>query len=442
MLIALGLAGAWMTLDPLQWLHPASTDTRVSVSDYVCPMHRHLHSDLPGHCPICGMDLVPADSLQVTKTHQGSFETVHLSATRRNLLSVRTARVVRGDLPRSIDALGKITRIDPTARRVVTPPVAGKLVYLAEKYQGDEITPGELLFSVFSDALGQVQSDYQRAFAAGRTDAAGAMIPGLRRAGLTEKAIAALQTGAAPNFPASVYASEPGVVFARRGQVGARVSSGFTVFNLGGDYQVAEVTAEIFERQWSQIAKGQPATMELRGMPGTVFHGEVTRVEPPVGYTTRSLEIKLKFKTRDRNLAQSTFAHVRIQANTRHKLLLAPSDAVIRTGEGERVVVVDDEGGFRPVTVETGEESQGFTEVLSGLHEHDMVVVSGQFLIDSESNILAGLRRLSSDSVDPVEAEQGTPLVQGKLHGQSESSAGQSTGHGEENDAGKLRDES
>ena len=125
------------------------------------------------------------------------------------------------------------------------------------------------------------------------------------------------------------------------------------------------------------------------------FPGIVSRVEPPVGYTTRSLEIKLKFKINDARISQSMFAQVSISGTPRKNLLLVPSAAVIRTQDQQRVVKTDGHGNFQPVVIVAGEESMGLTEVISGLKEGDMIVTSGQFLIDSESQLLAGFNRMS-----------------------------------------------
>jgi Cu(I)/Ag(I) efflux system membrane fusion protein len=123
------------------------------------------------------------------------------------------------------------------------------------------------------------------------------------------------------------------------------------------------------------------------------------RVEPPVGYTTRSLEVALKFKTDHPGISQSMFAHVSILGQAKRNVLTVPSDTVIRTGEGERVVLVRGDGRYQPVPVVAGDEAGGRTEIVSGLEAGDEVVASGQFLIDSESNLLSGFRRMYTPGV-------------------------------------------
>lgn len=362
---------------------------------YVCPMHSEIHADDPGTCPICGMQLV-VQRAAPAKEDGGRWPAVRIKPGVLHNLGVRTATAARGQLQRSIDTIGKITRVDPMARRTITPPLRGELIYVADKAAGDIVTAGELLFSVVSPALFEHQQAFQDAFLAGDRATAQAMVPELTGMGLSSDQIARLQSGSVPELPVEVHAFEDGVVYTQRGRAGDQVHEGFTVFNVGGNYQVIEVTAEIFERQWGWVEEGQSARMRVRGLPGLVFEGEVVRVEPPVGYTTRSLEVGLRFRTDHPELSQSMFANVSILAQPLRDVLLVPRDTVIRTGTGERVVKVLDADHFQPVAVTAGEQAGGMIEIRSGLAAGDRVVASGQFLIDSESNLAAGFRRLAT----------------------------------------------
>jgi len=372
---------------------------RTASSHYVCPMHPGITADTAGSCPVCGMDLVMQKS-GATDSAQSEFPVVSVSSSVVHNLGVRTSTVEHGNLQRSIETIGKITRVDPMARRTITPPIRGELLYIADKQAGDLVNAGELLFSVASEELYEHQKAFQDAYQSGDRATANAMIPALSEMGLTSEQIAGLQVGDEPGMPVEVHAFEDGFIYTRRGRVGEQVHTGFTVFNVGGNYRVIEVTAEIFEQQWSWVKEGQQARMTVRGLPGVIFEGQVVRVEPPVGYTTRSLEVGLKFKTDNPQLSQSMFAHVSIVGQPLRNVLLVPTDTVIRTGRGDRVVVVRGENIFQPLPVVAGEESDGMIEIRSGLQVGDKVVASGQFLIDSESSLRAGFRRLATPGVE------------------------------------------
>lgn len=392
-----------------------------TASHYVCPMHAGIVSNEQGSCPVCGMELVVQQAINVSASEDG-LPLVTISPSVMHNLGVRTATAAYGDLQRSIETIGKITRVDPMARRTITPPIRGELVSIADKQDGDFVTAGELLFTVKSDELFEHEQAFQQAFQSGDRATANAMIPQLSKMGLSPEQIARLQTGEEAQIPVEVYAFEDGFIYTRRGFVGEKVHTGFTVFNVAGDYRVIEVTAEIFERQWGWVEQGQKAHMTVRGLPGTVFEGDVVRVEPPVGYTTRSLEVVLKFKTDNPELSQSMFAHVSIAGQPRSHVLMVPTDSVIRTGKSDRVVLMRGENRFQPIPVVAGEEAGGMIEIRSGLEAGDQVVASGQFLIDSESNLQAGFRRLSTPGavraenvrVKPVQREHSAdPVTEG-----------------------------
>lgn len=361
---------------------------------YLCPMHPETAFDSPGDCPICGMSLVRHQHSHDLGGSNNALPAIRISPAVKHNLGIKVAKASLGELKHSIETLGKITRIDLTARRIINPPSEGIISYIVDKRSGDEVIAGELLFSISSEQLLEQQRLFQELIAAGDSSEASLMIPQLIKLGLNHKQISKLQAGEPAKFTAHVYAREEGYIFSRRGEVGDSIPTRFTVFNIGSNYQVVEVTAEIFERQWGWIKEGQQANMTVRGLPGMIFSGKVVGVEPPVGYTTRSLEVRLKFKTDNPGLSQSMFAHVSISGQSRKNILMVPRDTVIRTGDEDRVVLITADGLFQPTTVVVGEESSGMIEIISGLAKNDTVVSSGQFLIDSESNLQAALKRM------------------------------------------------
>ena len=378
----------------------------LSKQKYVCPMHSHIISDHEGSCPICGMNLVAkkVEKKIVVNHHnehgQRQYEPVEINTSNLQKLAIKTEIVTLGKLSHEIETLGKITRIDPMAKTRITPPINGKLSYVVDKYSGDTVKQDEHLFSVISDELFSLQKALKKAYGSGDKTRANGLVDKLSAMGIDAEQIAKLQQGAAANLPIKIYALENGFIFAKRGRVGQNITDSFTVFNLGGNYQVIEVTAEIFERQWDLVKEGQSATMQMRNLPGETFSGIVERVDEPVGYTTRALEVRIKFKTDRTDLSQSTFARVIIKGKTRHQLITLARDAVIRTADGDRVVKVLKDGYFQPVAVVVGEESNGRIEIRSGIKVGDKVVSSGQFIIDSESNIQSALKRMMTDNKD------------------------------------------
>ncbi len=376
---------------------------QVEASTYVCPMHSHIVSHEADSCPVCGMDLVLNKSAEHSDNNE-PYPEVRITPAIAHNLGVKTAIVERGDLTHTIETIGKITRVDPMARSRVISPINGTIINMVDKYAGDTVKQDEFLFSISSEDLFSKQKEFQLAFMSGKKAIASTMIPELVSMGLDAEQVAKLQQGEEAVLPVMIYAKEDGYIFSRRGKAGEKITSSYTVFNLGGDYQVIEVTAEIFERQWDLVKEDQPASMQLRNLPGKVFYGVVDRVDEPVGYTTRALETRLKFKTNFKGMTQSTFARIIIEGKTKHNVITVPRDAVIRTEQGDRLIHVLDDNTYQPVEIQTGEESNGKIEIISGIDPGCEVVVSGQFLIDSESNLLSELNRMTA--IKPSKKEQ------------------------------------
>ena len=135
-------------------------------------------------------------------------------------------------------------------------------------------------------------------------------------------------------------------------------------------------------------------------MPGVEFEGQVDRTDREINFSTRTLPVYVGFSTADPRIRYGMLVEVTIHAADRENVLQIPREALLRTGEGSRVIVVRGDGRFQPVEVVPGLESGEFLEVISGLEEGPEVVVSGQFLIDSESSLMADFQRMETGDND------------------------------------------
>ena len=139
--------------------------------------------------------------------------------------------------------------------------------------------------------------------------------------------------------------------------------------------------------------------MRVPTLPGTEFTGQVDRTDREINFSTRTLPVYVGFNTADPRIRYGMLVDVTIEAAARQNVLRIPRDALIRTGSGDRVIVARGEGRFQQLEVIPGLESGEYIEILSGVEEGQQVVVSGQFLIDSESSLRSGLQRMG-DGVD------------------------------------------
>jgi Cu(I)/Ag(I) efflux system membrane fusion protein len=156
------------------------------------------------------------------------------------------------------------------------------------------------------------------------------------------------------------------------------------------------VMVDVFEAQIDWLAPGLNAEIRVPARPGKVLEGRVDYLYPVLDPKTRTLRVRLVFENPDMALKPNMFADVVIYGGPKHDVLKIPAEALIVTGERSTVVKVIEDGRFQPVDVVTGMERAGEVEILSGLEEGDRVVLSGQFLIDSESSLQASFMRLST----------------------------------------------
>ena len=154
------------------------------------------------------------------------------------------------------------------------------------------------------------------------------------------------------------------------------------------------VEAEIFERQASFVDVGLPVTMRLDYLPGRRWTGEVDYVYPALDPKTRTVRVRLRFANEGNALKPNMFTHVEIHAQSDRKTLVIPREAVIRTGNQDRVVLALGGGRFKSIEIELGRIDRKFAEVRSGLAEGEEIVVSAQFLLDSESSKTSDFTRM------------------------------------------------
>jgi hypothetical protein len=181
------------------------------------------------------------------------------------------------------------------------------------------------------------------------------------------------------------------------------VASGFLfrsetrpVVPTGQGNPAGRAIADIFERDADWVRPGLAAQVRVVGLPGRQWEAVVEHVEPDLDIGTRSLKATVRIKKPDAGLKPNMFAEVVIaSAPGPEKRLLVPNEAIIRTGNRTAVVLALGDGRFQPVDVVAGYDVDEWVEILDGIKEGDTVVTSGQFLIDSESNMRANFSRLA-----------------------------------------------
>jgi Cu(I)/Ag(I) efflux system membrane fusion protein len=159
--------------------------------------------------------------------------------------------------------------------------------------------------------------------------------------------------------------------------------------------------AQIPESQAAAVTAGAKVAVRATAWPAEEFIGHVVAILPDVDAATRTLPVRLEIENPKSHLVPGMFVSMEFEMAANMPQLLVPSEAVIATGSRSVVVVAREAGGFDVVNVKTGSESAGRTEILAGLTEGQSVVISGQFLIDSEASLKSSVSRLTTPADAP-----------------------------------------
>jgi Cu(I)/Ag(I) efflux system membrane fusion protein len=171
------------------------------------------------------------------------------------------------------------------------------------------------------------------------------------------------------------------------------------------------VNAEVPEGSAAQVRPGDPVEARAPAVAGAVFKGKVSAILPEVNPATRTIKARIELANPGGQLVPGMFATVSFAPAARRDVLLVPSEAVIQTGRRSVVIVAQGGGKFAPVDVQVGLESNGQTEIRKGLQAGQKIVVSGQFLVDSESNLRASTTRMGDMPAIAAPAETGAKGV-------------------------------
>jgi Cu(I)/Ag(I) efflux system membrane fusion protein len=167
------------------------------------------------------------------------------------------------------------------------------------------------------------------------------------------------------------------------------------------------VLVDVYEQELPWVAVGDRADMTVLAVPGKVFSGRLTYIYPYAENQTRTVKARLEFDNGDGLLKPDMFATVTIAADTRQDVIALPSEALVRSGLRELVFVTREPGYFEPREVITGLSSEGYTEIRGGISPGDEVVVSAQFLIDSESKLREAIAKMQSAEQPAMDMEAG-----------------------------------
>ncbi len=356
---------------------------------WVAPMDPNYRRDQPGQSPM-GMDLIPVYPQDVANEAEPGL--VEINPAVVNQLGVKTAVVERRALAPRIDTVGYVGYNEDSLAHINT-RVEGWIEKLNVDAVGDPVNKGQVLFELYSPTLVNAQEEYLAVLVSGNAALRRASHRRLLALGLGRDEIERLNRDRKVRQRVQVRAPQDGIVTELGARKGAFIKPSTTVMSLAALDRVW-VEAEVFERQSGWLKAGQKAAMSLDYMPGRVWRGAVDYIYPSLDARTRTLRVRLAFDNADGALRPNMFARVRILTEGLADTLSVPAQALIRSARQSRVVLALGEGRFKSVPVEIGLEADGQVEIRRGLSEGQQIVISAQFLLDSESSKSADFSRM------------------------------------------------
>ncbi len=437
-----------MNLTPIQGTAQADAGFEPAMADtWTCPDHSIIVESEAGTCPIDGQDLVAssgdgeggrkilfyrnpmepmitspvpakdqmgmdyepifADEVdQGASSGGGSKAVVRIDPAVVQNMNVRTQAVTRRDLTRPIRTVGHL-EFDQQRMVTVTTKYSGWVEKVYVNYVGEEVKRGQPIFEIYSPELVQTQQELLSAIEFARDMSAApedtrqralSMVDSARtRLGywdISPRQIARLEETREVFRTLEVAAPAGGLVMKRiAGLEGMAVRPGLELFHIA-DLSSLWLSVELFEHQLGWVHEGTKAEIELSSFPGEKFHGQVRFLEPELSEKTRTMRAKIEIPNRKGRLRSGMYASVELQPVVVRDVLAVPSQAILRTGLRNVVVIALGDGRFAPQEVTLGHEAEGFAEIRDGLDEGALVVTSAQFLLDSESTLREAIQKM------------------------------------------------
>lgn len=430
---------------------------------YTCPMHPQIISDTPGKCPICGMDLVliggsehaheistPAQTEKsnapVTNTPQNKTEhkvlywydpmrpeqhfnkpgkspfmdmelvpkyadesdgeqrdgkpVVSISPDNIQKMGVRIEKVTKSSFGGGIRATGIVMENERT-RHDLFSQVEGRVEDLKYSAEGDRVKQGDVFYSIVSPDLIALQNDYIAALSGGLKDIAVAAGNRMKLLGVDDQIIATLDKTRQAYDKVPFYIPADGILTKLVIRNGHYLKVGDEIGHIQ-DLATLWVEAAVSEQDLAAIKEKQRVQVSFTSNPH-VYEAMVDYIYPTINTETRTGKVRLVVENKDGSLKPAGYATVEFAATVSERLTV-PSEAILRSSTGNHVIISLGDGKFQARDVQTGVASGDSTEILSGLKEGENVVVSSQFLIDSESALKESLQKLRMpDRVKPTD---------------------------------------
>ena len=415
-----------------------SESTTEAKTLYSCGMHPQVIQDHPGNCPICGMKLTPVRKQAGVSSNTGTtgagavkyykstmipgeishqpgkdsmgmemvavYEdeaamdaTISIDPITIQNMALRTVEIARGPLQRTIRTVGIVEHTE-SGMADVTTKFKGWVENLYVDATGQHVHRGDPLFEIYSPELYSAQTEYLLALQSSSGTSGEALRESARNKlkfwDISEAQIAELEQTKIPSKTLRIGAPIDGYVMEKMVVAGQMVEAGMRLYRLA-NHDTVWVQAQIYENDLAYLRLGQDAEVTIAAWPDIRFRGRVTFIASTMDEKTRSIMVRMEFHNPGHLLRPGMYATAQIAAPVSPSVVLVPDMAVLRSGAKNTVFVALDGGKFEPRTVVLGRVADGdYYEVISGLSAGERVVSSGQFLLDSESQLREAIQKM------------------------------------------------
>jgi Cu(I)/Ag(I) efflux system membrane fusion protein len=405
---------------------------------YTCGMHPQIIKNAPGDCPICGMKLTPIRANTSGKASSGATSgerkvkfykstmipgevkpapgkdsmgmdmepvyededqsaatAIQIDPATIQRMNLKTALVERGPVRRLVRAVGTV-EFDEAGLFDVTTKYEGWIEKLFVNTTWATVKAGDPLFEIYSPDLYNAQLNY---LVARRAEAEPGSLSQAARARLalfdvSDDFVNELVRKGEPSRTYIYRAPAAGVVVDKMAVQGQMMKPGERIYRLA-DLSSVWVHAQIYEKDLGAVSAGQAAEVRASYGGERVYPGTVAQILPQVEATTRSATARLVIDNPDGSLRPGMFVDTRFRAELAADAVLVPDSAVLRSGERNTVFVALDGGSFEPREVKLGARTDDYRyAVLDGLSAGERVVTSGQFMLDSESQLREAIQKM------------------------------------------------
>lgn len=367
---------------PLAPAAPPSPSSERRVLYWYDPMKPEQHFAQPGRSPFMDMDLVP----RYAEAAQSAVSAgVSIDARVTQNLGLRSVEARLGRLASGVDAVGEfqynqrdIAKLQARADGFVE-RVYGRAV-------GDVVARDAPLADVLLPSWGAAQQEFLSVLDLGDPRLLAAARLRLRWLGMSPSLIAEVEKNRLVQAVVTLRSPQSGVLVELEVRSGMRITAGTTLATINGNDPVWLEVA-VPERSAARLVVGAAVSAQLAAYAGSTFQGQVADILPAADSATRSVRVRVSFANRDGRLRPGLTARAHISEAPGEEVVLVPSAAVIRGGDHDRVIKIEEGGHYAPVLVDLGREVDGEIEVLQGLAAGERIAAAAQFLLDADASL-------------------------------------------------------